>query len=94
MCTCVSMVSTTKAAMQEQQTSLTPLGCSSQPRFQILFKNNLWVFCHLSYTPILSLMEDIATRWKGLSHCLGHYTIHFQQIINANSKFSMVGGVS
>ena len=44
------MVSTTKAAMQEQQSSPTLLGCSSQPCFQIPFKNILWVFCHLLYT--------------------------------------------
>ena len=50
MCTGVSMVSTTKAAMQEQQSYPTFLGCSSQPRFQIQFKNILWVFYHLLYT--------------------------------------------
>ena len=38
-CVRVSMVSTTKAAMEEQQSSPNLLGCNSQPRFQIPFEN-------------------------------------------------------
>ena len=56
---CVSMVSTTKAALQEQQTYPTLLGCSSQPRFQTPLKNifgYFGIFCILigptAYTPI------------------------------------------
>ena len=48
----------------------------------------------LGQLPMLPLMDDIATRWEGLSHCLAHYTIHFWQIVNGNSKFSPVSGVS
>lgn len=50
MCMCVSMVSTTKAALQEQQTYPTLLGCSSQPRFQTLLTNisdYFGIFCIL-----------------------------------------------
>ena len=41
----------------------------------------------LGQLPMLPLMDDIATRWEGQSHCLAHYTIHFWQIVNVNSKF-------
>ena len=60
-----------------------------------------WVFWHIfciltgRQPPMLPLMEDIATRWEGLFHCLAHsYTTHFQHIINNSHKFSLVGRVS
>lgn len=59
MCTCVSMVASTKVALQEQQTYPTLLGCSLQPCFQTPLKNisgYFGIFCILigptSYVPL------------------------------------------
>lgn len=61
----------------EKQSSPTLLGCSSQPRFQIPFKNisgYFAVFCILllDQPPILPLMENIATMWEGRTVSLLH----------------------
>ena len=94
MCTCVSMGINYQSCLART----TNFSNSSWLQFPTLFSNTVkkyfWVFWRLLYTYRANCLcsDDIATRWEGLSHCLAHYTIHFQPIVNANSNFYLVGG--